>query len=52
MYALQKITKIVSGMDEETPDIVSKLYARITTVYTAKDIRTAGAAKGTLEHPA
>ena len=32
---------IVSGMDEETTDIVSKPYARITTVYAAKDIRTA-----------
>ena len=44
-HALQKITKIVSGMDEETTGIVSKLYGRITTVYTAKDIRTAEAAK-------
>ena len=52
VHALQKITKIVSGMDEETTDIVSKLYARITTVYEAKDIRTAEAAKVTLEHPA
>ena len=45
VHALQKITKIVSGMDEETTDIVSKLYGRITTVYAAKDIRTAEAAK-------
>jgi len=45
VHALQTITKIVSGMDEETTDIVSKLYARITTVYAAKDIRTAEAAK-------
>jgi len=45
VHALQSITKIVSGMDEETTDIVSKLYARITTVYEAKDIRTAEAAK-------
>lgn len=45
VHALQSITKIVSGMDEETTDIVSKLYERITTVYTAKDIRTAEAAK-------
>ena len=42
----------MSGMDEETTDIVSKLYARITTVYEVKDIRTAEAAKVTLEHPA
>lgn len=52
VHALQKITKIVSGMDEETTDIVSKLYGRITTVYAAKDIRTAEAAKVTTEHPA
>ncbi len=45
VHALQKITKIVSGMDEETTDIVSKLYGRITTVYVARDIRTAEAAK-------
>jgi UDPglucose 6-dehydrogenase/UDP-N-acetyl-D-galactosamine dehydrogenase len=38
---------IVSGMDEETTGIVSKLYARITTVYAAKVIRTAEAAKVT-----
>jgi UDP-N-acetyl-D-galactosamine dehydrogenase len=44
-HVLQNITKIVSGMDDETRDIVSKLYERITTVYTAKDIKTAEAAK-------
>ncbi len=44
-HVMRNITKIVSGMDEETTDIVSKLYEKITTVYTAKDIKTAEAAK-------
>ena len=44
-HVLQNITKIVSGMDEETTDIVSKLYEKITSVYRAKDIKTAEAAK-------
>ncbi len=39
------ITKIVAGMDEETTGILAELYGLITTVYKAKDIKTAGAAK-------
>ena len=44
-HDLDKITKIVSGMDRETTSILSSLYGLITTVYEAKDIRTAEAAK-------
>ena len=44
-HALQKVTKIVSGMDEETTEIVSELYERVTSVHIAKDIKTAEAAK-------
>ncbi len=44
-HSLEKITKIVAGMDEETTDILAELYGNITNVYKAKDIRTAEAAK-------
>ncbi len=44
-HSLDKITKIVAGMDEETAKDLSSLYSLITTVYQAKDIRTAEAAK-------
>lgn len=44
-HSLDKITKIVAGMDEETAKKLSDLYGLITTVYQAKDIRTAEAAK-------
>lgn len=44
-HSLDKITKIIAGMDEETTRSLSSLYGQITTVYQAKDIRTAEAAK-------
>ena len=48
-HTLDKITKIVAGMDEETTKDLSELYGLITTVYKAKakakGIRTAEAAK-------
>ncbi len=44
-HILPKITKIVSGMDEETLDLLASLYALVTTVYRAENIRTAEAAK-------
>ena len=44
-HSLEKITKIVAGMDEETTEILAELYGNITNVYKAKDIRTAEAAK-------
>jgi len=44
-HTLDKITKIVAGMDEETTELLAELYSLITTVYKAKDIKTAEAAK-------
>ena len=44
-HSLDNITKIVAGMDEETANDLTALYGLITTVYQAKDIRTAEAAK-------
>jgi UDPglucose 6-dehydrogenase/UDP-N-acetyl-D-galactosamine dehydrogenase len=44
-HALDKITKIVAGMDDETTEILAVLYGLITNVYKAKDIKTAEAAK-------
>jgi UDPglucose 6-dehydrogenase/UDP-N-acetyl-D-galactosamine dehydrogenase len=44
-HVLRNITKIVSGMDDETTDIVAALYGGITSVYKVKDIKTAEAAK-------
>jgi len=44
-HALDKITKIVAGMDDDTTGRLAELYGLITNVYKAKDIRTAEAAK-------
>ena len=45
-HALDKVTKVVSGMDEETTELVAKLYGKVSLhVFKAKDIRTAEAAK-------
>jgi len=44
-HTLEKITKIVAGMDDETTEILADLYGLITNVYRAKDIKTAEAAK-------
>jgi len=44
-HTLDKITKVVAGVDVETTEVLSSLYGLITTVYRAKDIRTAEAAK-------
>ena len=44
-HALDKITKIVAGRDEETTETLAELYGLITNVYKAKDIKTAEAAK-------
>ena len=44
-HTLDKITKIVAGMDDETTEILADLYGLITNVYKAKDIKTAEAAK-------
>lgn len=44
-HTLDKITKIVSGMDEETTNMLAELYGKITSVYKTKDIKTGEAAK-------
>ena len=44
-HTLDKITKIVSGMDAATAERLAALYGLVTNVYVARDIRTAEAAK-------
>ena len=44
-HTLDKITKIVAGMDDKTAEVLAELYGLITNVYKAKDIKTAEAAK-------
>jgi len=45
-HMLGKVTKIVSGLDEETTELVAELYRKVTPhIFKAKDIRTAEAAK-------
>jgi UDP-N-acetyl-D-galactosamine dehydrogenase len=45
-HTIDKIVKVVSGMDKETSDLVAGLYGEIfVNVYQAKDIKTAEAAK-------
>ncbi len=44
-HEIDKITKIVSGMDKESTDKISSLYSTITKVYRAENIQTAEAAK-------
>lgn len=44
-HSIDKITKIVSGMDNITTNNLSELYGLITKTFKAKDIKTAEAAK-------
>lgn len=45
-HTLDRVTKVVSGIDGETTEIVAQLYSKVTsTVFKAKDIKTAEAAK-------
>jgi UDP-N-acetyl-D-glucosamine/UDP-N-acetyl-D-galactosamine dehydrogenase len=44
-HIIERITKVVSGMDQETTDFLSKVYGTITTTYKAENIKTAEAAK-------
>ncbi|MFC1904903.1 nucleotide sugar dehydrogenase [Chloroflexota bacterium] len=45
-HTLDKVTKVISGMDEETTELVAKLYLKVTPhIFKAKDIETAEAAK-------
>jgi UDPglucose 6-dehydrogenase/UDP-N-acetyl-D-galactosamine dehydrogenase len=44
-HTLDKVTKIVAGMDDETTESLVELYGLITTVYKSREIKTAEAAK-------
>ena len=45
-HTLDKIVKVVAGMDKETTELTAELYSRIChQVFKAKDIKTAEAAK-------
>ncbi|MFA5294487.1 MAG: nucleotide sugar dehydrogenase [Methanoregulaceae archaeon] len=44
-HTIDRIVKVVAGMDDETTQTLAGLYGLITQVYIAKDIRTAEAAK-------
>jgi UDP-N-acetyl-D-galactosamine dehydrogenase len=45
-HDVDKVTKVVGGMDSETTELVARLYSKICPkVFKAKDIRTAEAAK-------
>jgi len=44
-HSIDKIVKVVSGMDPETTKVLAALYGLITKVYVAKNIKTAEAAK-------
>ncbi len=45
-HTVDKITKVVSGMDQETTELIAELYSKITlNIFKAKDIKTAEAAK-------
>ena len=44
-HTIDKITKIVSGMDEESTKKIAELYSRITTTHKTLNIKTAEAAK-------
>ncbi len=44
-HTLEKITKIVSGMNDEVTEYLASLYGLVTHVFVARDIRTAEAAK-------
>jgi UDPglucose 6-dehydrogenase/UDP-N-acetyl-D-galactosamine dehydrogenase len=45
-HTIDKVTKLVAGVDEETTELVAALYRQVTpSVFKVKDIRTAEAAK-------
>ena len=44
-HQINKIIKVVSGIDNQTTDTIAELYGTITNVYKTKDIKTAEAAK-------
>ena len=45
-HTIEKVAKVVSGMDDETTELIAQLYSKICPqVFKAKDIKTAEAAK-------
>jgi len=45
-HSIDKITKVVAGMDGETTELIAELYREVTpNIFKAKDIKTAEAAK-------
>jgi len=45
-HSIDKIIKVVAGMDEETTELIADLYRKVTPhIFKAKDIKTAEAAK-------
>ena len=45
-HSIDKIAKVVAGMDGETTELVAELYRKVTShIFKAKDIKTAEAAK-------
>jgi len=45
-HTIDKITKVVSGIDKQTTEIVAELYRKVTpSVFIARDIKTAEAGK-------
>lgn len=45
-HTIDRITKVVSGMDDDTTEVVGELYSKVTpNIFKARDIRTAEAAK-------
>ncbi len=45
-HSIDKITKVVAGMDDETTGLIAKLYEKVVNkVFKARNIRTAEAAK-------
>lgn len=47
VHTLENIVKVVAGQDEETTELLAKIYGKVVKagIYKAKDIRTAEAAK-------
>ena len=45
-HTIDRVTKVVAGMDEETTELVTELYRKVTPhIFKARDIKTAEAAK-------
>jgi len=45
-HSIDKVTKVVAGMDAETTEVVVELYAKVSPrIFKARDIKTAEAAK-------